>query len=484
MKKNIIIGSRGSILALAQTNLVKDKLEKYYPNLSFEIKEIVTCGDKDLKSNWENSDVSLKSFFTKEIEQELLDGDIDIAVHSMKDMPAISPKGLICGAIPDREDARDVLVSKNGFLVTLPQGAKIGTSSLRRAMNLKAIRPDFEIKHLRGNIHTRLKKLETEDYNAIILAAAGLKRTGMADKITEYLSGEAFPPAPAQGVLYIQCRENDEEIKEILKSIHNENVAKIVEIEREFSKIFDGGCHTPMGCYSQINGDKIKFTAVYSDEGKQIRAVIEDDLAKGKEIAYMAAEEIKKKIIRCDWANKSELEKKYHDEEWGIPVHNDKKLFKMLILEGKQAGLSWTTVLSKMETLYEAFDDFDPNIIIKYDDKKVEELLKNEGVIRNKLKIDAVINNAKQYFKLCEEFGSLDKYLWAYVDNKPIKNSWTKIEEVPARTELSDKISKDLKKRGFKFVGSTIIYAFMQAIGMVNDHLVTCSFYNKAEEKK
>lgn len=296
MKKHVVIGSRGSILALAQANLVKRSLEANYPDLTFEIKEIVTSGDKDLKSNWENSNASLKSFFTKEIEQELLDGQIDIAVHSMKDMPAVSPKGLICGAIPDREDARDVLISKNGFLVTLPQGAKIGTSSLRRVMNLKAIRPDFEIKHLRGNIHTRLKKLETEDYDAIILAAAGLKRTGMADKITEYLSGEAFPPAPAQGVLYIQCRENDEEIKKILKSIHNEDIAKIVEIEREFSKIFDGGCHTPMGCYSQVDEDKIKFIGAYSHDGKQIRVVIEDDLAKGKEIAHMAAEEIKAKI--------------------------------------------------------------------------------------------------------------------------------------------------------------------------------------------
>ena len=296
MKKHVVIGSRGSILALAQANLVKNSLEANYPDLTFEIKEIVTSGDKDLKSNWENSNASLKSFFTKEIEQELLDGQIDIAVHSMKDMPAVSPKGLICGAIPDREDARDVLISKNGFLVTLPQGAKIGTSSLRRVMNLKAIRPDFKIKHLRGNIHTRLKKLETEDYDAIILAAAGLKRTGMADKITEYLSGEAFPPAPAQGVLYIQCRENDEEIKGILKSIHNEDIAKIVEIEREFSKIFDGGCHTPMGCYSQVNEDKIKFIGAYSHDGKQIRVVIEDDLAKGKEIAHMAAEEIKAKI--------------------------------------------------------------------------------------------------------------------------------------------------------------------------------------------
>lgn len=296
MKKHVVIGSRGSILALAQANLVKRSLEANYPDLTFEIKEIVTSGDKDLKSNWENSNASLKSFFTKEIEQELLDGQIDIAVHSMKDMPAVSPKGLICGAIPDREDARDVLISKNGFLVTLPQGAKIGTSSLRRVMNLKAIRPDFEIKHLRGNIHTRLKKLETEDYDAIILAAAGLKRVGLTDKISEYLNGEVFPPAPAQGVLYIQCRENDEEIKGILKSIHNEDIAKIVEIEREFSKIFDGGCHTPMGCYSQVDEDKIKFIGTYSHDGKQIRVVIEDDLAKGKEIAHMAAEEIKAKI--------------------------------------------------------------------------------------------------------------------------------------------------------------------------------------------
>ena len=296
MKKHVVIGSRGSILALAQANLVKNLLEANYPDLTFEIKEIVTSGDKDLKSNWENSNASLKSFFTKEIEQELLDGQIDIAVHSMKDMPAVSPKGLICGAIPDREDARDVLVTKGDFLVTLPKGAKVGTSSLRRAMNLKAVRPDFEIKHLRGNIHTRLNKLETEDYDAIVLAAAGLKRVGLTDKISEYLNGEVFPPAPAQGVLYIQCRENDEEIKGILKSIHNEDIAKIVEIEREFSKIFDGGCHTPMGCYSQVNEDKIKFIGAYSHDGKQIRVVIEDDLSKGKEIAHMAAEEIKAKI--------------------------------------------------------------------------------------------------------------------------------------------------------------------------------------------
>lgn len=180
--------------------------------------------------------------------------------------------------------------------------------------------------------------------------------------------------------------------------------------------------------------------------------------------------------IRCDWANKNDLEKYYHDTQWGKEVHDDYELFKILILEGKQAGLSWLTILSKMKTLCEAFDDFNPEIVRDYDEKKVEELMQNEGVIRNRQKINAVISNAKEYFKLCEEFGSLNEYLWKYVDYKPIKNSWQTIEEVPSSTELSDKISKDLKKRGFKFVGTTTIYAYMQAIGMVNDHLIKCEF--------
>lgn len=297
MKKNIIIGSRGSILALAQAKKVQENLALVYPEYNFEIKVITTSGDKDLSSNWQNSDKSLKSFFTKEIEQELLEGQIDIAVHSMKDMPAISPKGLICGAIPEREDSRDVLVSKNNkFFPMLPKGAKVGTSSLRRAMNMKSVRPDLEIKHLRGNIHTRLRKLEEEDYDAIILAAAGLKRVGLTDRITEYLAGNIFPPAPAQGALYIQCRENDEFIRKILKCIHDEKTAKIVEIEREFSKIFDGGCHTPMGCFSKIEGDNIEFYAMYSDGEKTYKTMVSEKISKGKEIAYLASEKIRENI--------------------------------------------------------------------------------------------------------------------------------------------------------------------------------------------
>lgn len=297
MKKKIIIGSRGSILALAQSEMIKEKLKKNFPELEFEIKKIVTSGDKDLVSNWNNSNASLKSFFTKEIEIELLEGSIDLAVHSMKDMPILSPKGLICGAIPEREDQRDVLISKSGkTLMELPTGAIVGTSSLRRTMNLKNLRPDLVVKQLRGNIHTRLNKLQTEDYDAILLAAAGLKRVGLENEITEYLDPKTFLPAPAQGVLHIQCRENDEEIKNILKSIHREEVEKVVIIEREFSKIFDGGCHTPMGCYSELNGDMVTFYGVYFQGKKGYTANITKELNEGVRVAQTLADYIKEKI--------------------------------------------------------------------------------------------------------------------------------------------------------------------------------------------
>jgi DNA-3-methyladenine glycosylase I len=186
-------------------------------------------------------------------------------------------------------------------------------------------------------------------------------------------------------------------------------------------------------------------------------------------------------ITRCSWAAKSKLEQDYHDREWGIPVHDDRKLFKMLILEGKQAGLSWATILAKMETLSKAFDDFDPAILVTYDEAKVEELMCNDGIIKNRQKVNAVIHNAKVYFKLCEEFQSLDHYLWSFVNHKPIINAWTSIDQVPASTPLSDEISKDLKKRGFKFVGTTTVYALLQSVGIVNDHLVSCAFYHRSQ---
>lgn len=181
-------------------------------------------------------------------------------------------------------------------------------------------------------------------------------------------------------------------------------------------------------------------------------------------------------LKRCGWSN-TELYNDYHDHEWGRPIHDDKKLFEMLILEGMQAGLSWITILNKREAFREAFDDFDMKKISEYDESKIEELMQNEKIIRNRLKIKSAITNAKLYLKIQEEHGSFDSFIWSYVNNKPIKNHFTDIIEIPASTPLSDKISKDLKKRGFKFVGSTIIYAYMQSIGLVNDHIKECYLY-------
>ena len=177
---------------------------------------------------------------------------------------------------------------------------------------------------------------------------------------------------------------------------------------------------------------------------------------------------------RCGWAQKNELMAKYHDEEWGVPLHDDQKLFEFLILEGAQAGLSWQTVLNKREAYREAYEHFDVRKVALFDQKKKDELMANAGIIRNKLKIEASINNAGHFLEIVVEFGSFDQYVWKFVDYQPIVNHWEKLSELPAKTDLSDSISADLKKRGFKFVGSTIIYAHMQATGMVNDHLVSC----------
>ena len=176
---------------------------------------------------------------------------------------------------------------------------------------------------------------------------------------------------------------------------------------------------------------------------------------------------------RCGWA-KNELAIHYHDTEWGVPLHDDTKLFEFIVLEGAQAGLSWDTILRKRDAYREAFDGFDPAKVARYDDKKQAELLDNAGIIRNRLKVASAIKNANAFLDVQNEFGSFDKYIWAFVDGKPIVNQWKELAEIPARTDLSDAISKDLKQRGFNFVGSTIIYAHMQATGMVNDHLVEC----------
>jgi DNA-3-methyladenine glycosylase I len=184
--------------------------------------------------------------------------------------------------------------------------------------------------------------------------------------------------------------------------------------------------------------------------------------------------------FRC-FGSHSPLYAEYHDREWGRPVHDDRKLFEMLILEGAQAGLSWETVLNKRTNYRAAFDGFDPAKVALYGDEKVAELLANSGIIRNRLKINAAVANAKLFLEIQEKHGSFDSFIWAYVDNKPIVGKWEKFADMPATTAVSDKISKDLKKMGFKFVGSTIIYSFMQAVGMVNDHLRNCLVHGEGE---
>ena len=182
---------------------------------------------------------------------------------------------------------------------------------------------------------------------------------------------------------------------------------------------------------------------------------------------------------RCAWADKDQLYKDYHDHEWGVPNHDDRHLFEMICLEGAQAGLSWHTVLVKRENYRKAFDKWDAKKIAKYDDAKVQELLQNPGIIRNKLKINAAIQNAKAFLAIQKEFGSFDQYIWGFVNHQPIINTNKTMASVPAKTAISDAMSKDLLKRGFKFVGSTICYAYMQATGMVDDHIVTCWKHHK-----
>lgn len=186
---------------------------------------------------------------------------------------------------------------------------------------------------------------------------------------------------------------------------------------------------------------------------------------------------------RCGWAAKThELYQAYHDEEWGVPVHDDRVLFEFLILEGAQAGLSWDTILKKRANYRAAYDRFDPQRVAQYGEKDVERLLNDAGIVRNRLKIAASIGNARAFLKVQEEFGSFDAYQWRFVDGKPIQNAWKSLGEIPAKTEISDTLSKDLIRRGFKFVGSTIVYAHMQAVGMVNDHEVGCFRWRELNE--
>ena len=188
-------------------------------------------------------------------------------------------------------------------------------------------------------------------------------------------------------------------------------------------------------------------------------------------------------LVRCSWAT-DELSIEYHDQEWGVPVHDDRVLFEFLILEAAQAGLSWSTILKKRNNYRRAFDQFDPAIVATYGPEKQASLMADAGIVRNRLKIDSTINNAKAFLQVQQEFGSFDRYIWSFVQGTPIRNQRESMKDVPASTEVSDAMSKDLKRRGFRFVGTTICYAFMQAVGMVNDHLVDCYCYAKENKAK
>lgn len=191
-----------------------------------------------------------------------------------------------------------------------------------------------------------------------------------------------------------------------------------------------------------------------------------------------------KNITRCEWSISDPLYIQYHDEEWGVPLHDEQKLFEFLVLEGMQAGLSWLTILRKRENFRKAFDNFDVNQVARYNERKIAKLLDDAGIIRNRQKILATIGNARAFLEVQDEFGSFDQYIWGFVNGKPVVNQWTTLQEIPAKTPLSETISKDLLQRGFRFVGPTIVYAHMQATGMVNDHLVTCHRYRQVNRKQ
>ncbi|NMD70514.1 hydroxymethylbilane synthase [Bacillus sp. DNRA2] len=270
--RKIIVGSRRSKLALTQTNWVIAQLKSLDPSFDFEVKEIVTKGDRILDVTL--SKVGGKGLFVKEIEQAMLDKEIDMAVHSMKDMPAVLPEGLTIGCIPHREDHRDVLISKDNVPFNqLKQGAVIGTSSLRRSAQLLAKRPDLEIKWIRGNIDTRVEKLKNGEYDAIVLAAAGLKRLGWAEEvISDYIDADLCVPAVGQGALSIECRADDEDLLELFAKFTCKNTDRAVRAERAFLQKMEGGCQVPIAGYAYINEqDEVVLTGlVASPDGNTI----------------------------------------------------------------------------------------------------------------------------------------------------------------------------------------------------------------------
>ncbi len=304
MKSSIIIGTRGSALALWQTNYVKSCIETAFPDTRVETLIIKTTGDRI--TDRPLSMVGGKGLFVKEIEAALLDGTIDMAVHSMKDMPGYLPRGLVIGAVPKRANPFDALISGKGALFEeYPQGAVIGTSSLRRGSQLKYLRPDLKIKSIRGNLDTRLKKLKTGEYDAIVLAAAGLQRLGQAEEITEILSEDQMVPAVGQGALCIEARGNDYEVSPYLTALDHGPTRICVTAERAFLREIEGSCHIPVGCFGKIQNNQIHLTAVVASENGQtlikesIDTPLNDIIPSGRNLAKLVLEKGGQRILEA-----------------------------------------------------------------------------------------------------------------------------------------------------------------------------------------
>lgn len=293
----IIIGTRGSLLALEQTSIVARALQVVDPTMESEVRVVTTRGDTDFKPI--PLDTVGKGWFTKEIEDGLLDGSIGLAVHSLKDMAEEMPKGLTIGAYLAREDARDVLVTKHGTpLEALPPGAIIGTDSIRRHVQMLALRPDVVVRSLRGSVPTRLEKLQTEEYDAIILAAAGLKRLGLEEKITRYFEPSEVTPSPGQGILAIQVREDNAHLRDVLVRIHDAAATRAAKIERSFSRAMGGGCKSPTGAYALQVGDEWRLTGMVADESgsKILRDEMRAAAAQSETLGEMLAKRLLEKL--------------------------------------------------------------------------------------------------------------------------------------------------------------------------------------------
>jgi hydroxymethylbilane synthase len=288
MKVKIVLGSRGSKLALIQAESVKTRLIESVPNLIVDIKTIKTEGDQDSTSPL--SSFGGRGAFVTALETALLNEEIDAAVHSLKDLPSSLTKGLALCAVPEREDIRDVIITKTGIrFANLPQGSTIGTGSERRAVQLKRIRPDLKFKNIRGNIDTRLDKLSCDEFDAVVISAAAMKRLGMTSIITDYINQENYLPAPCQGAIGIECRDNDTDVLSMMSGIDDISVRVCVETERAFIKTLGMGCHMPVGAYAKIGGGGIIFNAFVAYGGGRI---IEKTLQAPKGIIIKAVQEL------------------------------------------------------------------------------------------------------------------------------------------------------------------------------------------------